>query len=406
MKQNVSTNSRPSGVLGQITVVAVTGGPCAGKTTLIEKVRNVASSMPNVQVFFAPEAATILLKSGLNPKSCGDAETFQRFVLEQQLKLEEHAYTAALKYAKQDDAHKAIIVCDRGLMDGAAYFADFADFENLLAEYRMKTEDVYKRYDKVVFLRSAAVGAPEFYTTMDGTPRSETIDEAIMRDKGVYDVWCNHHNFETVENSFKFYEKLDYAVMHIFGAAGISLPSKKFKRYIIDVPDLYDIVTARKASVSSQQFFFLKTDTAEQVVFVKINRKGSEVRYSMEEIRQGNVKNQQTDTLEYTRIYEQEWTITESEFMTYLERLDPMINHLVRTIFYFNIDFSVRCELALYPYSKKYALLKVYMDTDSTEEEELVKSQFKILKDVTNDMSYSVVEIAKHGSKVFEVSTN
>lgn len=58
---------------------------------------------------------------------------------------------------------KSIILCDRGLMDGSAY-VDHKDWEDLLKanninEVLMRDD----RYDLVIHLVSAAVGAEKFY---------------------------------------------------------------------------------------------------------------------------------------------------------------------------------------------------------------------------------------------------
>jgi len=380
----------------RITTVVLTGGPCAGKTTLMEKFRNEVANIPNVKVFFAKEAATFLKQSGINFDDAGKDDTFQRLIVEQQLVAERNARITAEKFATKNKDYKVIIVCDRGIMDGEAYFDKKYQFAELLADYELTRKTVFKRYDMVLFLRSAAVGAPEFYTTMDGTPRDETPERATALDAGVYKAWCDHPNFHALENSFKFYEKLDIAVRLILEAAGIQVPSKIFKRYLIMAPDFLSLLSEHNTVTIKEQIFFLESESDSTVYYIKVQRKGNDVRYSKREVRLGNATN--NGKLEFTRIFEQDNTLTEDEFLKEIARLNPAILPLHRTLFTFTSGFSVRCELEIYPLIKDKMILKVYMDSEN--DYEAVTSRYQILKDVTNDMNYCTLEIAKSACNV------
>lgn len=383
----------------RITTVVLTGGPCAGKTTLMEKLGNEVDNIPNVKVFFAKEAATLLKQSGINFVDAGKDETFQKLIIDHQLTAEASAHTCAVNFAKNHPDYKVIVICDRGIMDGEAYFKNSKEFEDILMSYGLSKAKVYRRYDMVLFLRSAAVGAPQFYTTMDGTPRDETPEKAIELDKGVYSAWQYHPYFKEVDNSFKFYEKLDVAVRYIFEAAGIKVPNKEYKRYVVKYPDFFSIAAMYKISAYKEQCFFLESDNADKVTFIKIQRKDSEVRYLKSESRYDMAQNDDKKMVR-TRVFHQESTISENEFMNLMARLDPMVSPLVRTVFSFTVDYSVRCELELYPHSKEFAIVKFYMDTPADEEK--VKSKFDILSEITSNLAYSKLEIAKRGSGIFE----
>lgn len=397
MKFNENTNifelDNPS---DRITTVVLTGGPCAGKTTLMEKFRNEVAMIPNVKVFFAKEAATFLKQSGINFVDAGSDDTFQRLIVEQQLIAEHNARVTAEKFAAKHKDYKVIIVCDRGIMDGEAYFDKKHEFLELLADFELTKKTVYKRYDMILFLRSAAVGAPEFYTTMDGTPRDETPEKAISLDSGVYNAWCDHPNFHAIENSFKFYEKLDIAVGLILEAAGIKAPNKIFKRYLIQSPNILELLSEQNTVTIKEQLFFLESDNDSTVYYIKIQRKGNEVRYSKREVRLGYADN--NGVMEFTRIFEQDNTLTEDEFLKELAKLNPKIMPLHRTLFTFTAGFSVRCELEIYPLIQDKMILKVYMDSDN--DYHYISSHYKIIMDVTNDMDYCTLEIAKSGCAV------
>lgn len=97
--------------------IALTGGPCGGKTTSIDEV--VLEFMEkDYRVLVVPEAATILINMGIKPfgENKIDNIEFQRLVIDLQLKLESYAEEEAKKSDK-----KTIILCDRGIMDDKAY---------------------------------------------------------------------------------------------------------------------------------------------------------------------------------------------------------------------------------------------------------------------------------------------
>ncbi len=107
--------------------VVITGGPCAGKT---EVWRFLGEAFPGgVPV---PEAATQLILDGKSEDSLG-VEGFQRAVYERQLALEEGGRENGL-----------LLLCDRGLLDGLAYFP------SLFACLDVSREEVLNRYAVVI----------------------------------------------------------------------------------------------------------------------------------------------------------------------------------------------------------------------------------------------------------------
>ena len=98
--------------------IVLTGGPGAGKTAVLELVRQ--SFCPHVKVL--PEAAGILFAGGFPRR--GDGETrraSQRAIFYVQRELELAA----------DVENLAIVLCDRGTVDGSAYWPGPDDFWGL-----------------------------------------------------------------------------------------------------------------------------------------------------------------------------------------------------------------------------------------------------------------------------------
>src|SRR5262245_42235435 len=97
--------------------VVLTGGPCSGKTT----VQKAVSEEFFDRVALAPEAATMLLAGGFPvpgqhlPWSEEWQTSFQAAILPLQQSLEEAYGLVARSLGRR------LLVCDRGILDGAAY---------------------------------------------------------------------------------------------------------------------------------------------------------------------------------------------------------------------------------------------------------------------------------------------
>ena len=190
--------------------IVITGGPCAGKTTLIgilgpELVKHGKS------VYVLEECATEVLAQGLTPDTCGSVLAFQRHVFDRQLAKE-------AQLSKLDD--DVIVLLDRGLMDNAGYLPD-DELDMLLAEQGMTRADAYARYDAVIHLVTAAIGAEEFFSHATNEHRLEGVEEAVRVDEALVRGWSGHPNLQIIDNQGTFEDKLERAVAAVLTAAGI-----------------------------------------------------------------------------------------------------------------------------------------------------------------------------------------
>ncbi len=142
--------------------IPIVGGPCGGKSKSKIQLIEALETRLNMKVFFVPEAATQLILNGIVPSENISMLEFQRFVLELQLNNEKMYEKAASFY----DPAKTIIFYDRGIADAAAYVGMYT-FKRLLREHDYTLSDIYKRYDAVLHLVTAANGAEEFYQWND-----------------------------------------------------------------------------------------------------------------------------------------------------------------------------------------------------------------------------------------------
>ena len=166
--------------------LVLTGGPCAGKTTGINLIKEEYSKI-GWNVLVISEVATDLINGGIAPWTCGSNREFQKtiFVL-QAAKEDAFAYAASTMKSE-----KVLILCDRGILDNKAYMNE-DEYEEVLSFSKMTEEEVIGRYDGVIHLETAAKGKADQYTTANNTARYEDVAGAIKVDDRLLAAWENH----------------------------------------------------------------------------------------------------------------------------------------------------------------------------------------------------------------------
>lgn len=177
--------------------VAISGGPGGGKST----VAAVARRELGERVVVVPEVATHLL-GGFFPSvaHADERRAVQRAIYHVQLELE------AVHRGRAGAG--AVLVFDRGVADGAAYWPDGAD-----AFFKAMGGDAGAargRYDAVLFLETAAAG--NLPIGGDNPARSEGRDEAVGIDARLRDIWSPHPVFRFVGHAPRFETKVANAI--------------------------------------------------------------------------------------------------------------------------------------------------------------------------------------------------
>jgi len=183
-----------------IRTLVITGGPCAGKSTTIEHLKDTLGKRYNLVVI--PEMATMLLSHGfpLNDKTL--SYHFQNAVITSQMMMEDsHRLTA------EGEMRNTIIICDRGLLDNNAYSPGIV--EKVSGE---ETKTLLDRYDGVIHLITAADGVPEAYETESNVHRYETAEEAVSLDERIRNAWVGHDSLKVIAAEKDFQHKLNLAV--------------------------------------------------------------------------------------------------------------------------------------------------------------------------------------------------
>src|ERR1051325_10414483 len=171
---NDASSRGPAGTNGRCRLV-LTGGPGGGKTTAADLFRRELGE----RVVIVPESATILFAGGF-PRS-GKVEArraVQQAIFHVQRNLED------VQSALFPDR---VLLCDRGTIDGAAYWPHDGDFFEAMGT-TFETE--LARYDAVVFFETAAVAGSSIE---GGNPvRSESVGEAAALDGKLRALWSQH----------------------------------------------------------------------------------------------------------------------------------------------------------------------------------------------------------------------
>jgi predicted ATPase len=179
--------------------IVLTGGPGAGKTAVLELIRQ--SFCEHVKVL--QEAASLVFGGGFprdDHEPCRRAA--QRAIFYVQRELENIA-----------DAHvAAIVLCDRGTLDGLAYWPGAT--EDFWSSVGTTLEEQLARYDAVIHLRTPAL---ESGYNHQNPLRTESATTAAEVDARILQVWQGHPRRFIVESSAQFLDKADQALRILRG---------------------------------------------------------------------------------------------------------------------------------------------------------------------------------------------
>lgn len=179
-------------------LIVITGGPGAGKTAVLEIIRKQLCE----HVVILPESASIIFGGGfwrLDSPSARRAAQGAILHVQQQIEnlvIGEKAWAVGL--------------CDRGLLDGLAYWP--GEESEFWAEARTTLAAEYRRYHAVIHLRTPteALG----YNHINPL-RTETAAQARVIDDKIAKIWSGHPRYRTVESAHDFLTKAHKALRYI-----------------------------------------------------------------------------------------------------------------------------------------------------------------------------------------------
>lgn len=217
--------------------IVLTGGPCAGKSEILEKLIEYYSKKEKIKVFTITETATEVINSGLSFMEMDNPYNFQKIILERQLNKEITLYRG-LEHMPLEETN--LIFLDRGIIDNKAYLPiqrAEEDFKNLLQERNLNELNILDSYDLVIDLISLATTNPEKYECISNAARYESADTAKMVDRRITKAWLGHNNIRHIYPTEQINEKLALVQNYIEQLLNEN-QQKATQTYLIDTPHI------------------------------------------------------------------------------------------------------------------------------------------------------------------------
>ena len=359
-----------------ITKIVLTGGPAAGKTSLISRILKEFKQENGWRVITIPETATDLISGfGIKPfGNCMSMLAFQDFVIADQI----HKEKLALQAAEIVPEENILIIYDRALMDDKAYISD-EEFAEVISRFDGRTEQsVLANYDAVLHLVTCAKGA-EFAYDLGNAARTESLEYAREMDDRTLRAWKGHPNLKIIDNSVNFEDKLRRAIQEIYRIVGEPAPQTRKYKYLISMPDMEKFSEKYGAVAIDMMQTYLR-DTAPDVERrVRQQRNGDDYLYFY------NEKHFAADGR-----WDTEKPIPEKKYVRHLMEGDPDFHPVHKTKYRFVYN-TCRYEIDVYPFCDDKAVLFCYTGSEAPE----IPEELEVLKDVTGDPMYKNKQFAR-----------
>ncbi|MCB0377565.1 MAG: ATP-binding protein [Bdellovibrionales bacterium] len=182
--------------------IVLTGGPGCGKTKVAAHLKKCL----NHRLKVLPESAFILYSGG-----------FPRFSDEDSRKVQQKAIFSVQKSMEtlfEMNYQEHTIICDRGTMDGVAYWPGTS--EEFFKTMETSRETELARYDLVLFLQTPK---QKHYEKLG--LRRESYDQALDLEKKVFEAWSPHPKLNIIPSTETLEEKMDIATEFVCNLLGI-----------------------------------------------------------------------------------------------------------------------------------------------------------------------------------------
>lgn len=364
--------------MGKVTSIALTGGPCGGKTTSISVLEQELTNK-GYQVFIVEEMATNIIKSGASPAVI-NYMTFQKMMVELQHKRNLVYEEMAREFA---DTHNkdVLIIYDRGIPDCKGFLTD-EEYSQVIKECGLDEIKVMDYYDGVFHLVTAADGAPEAYTCENNSARTETPEQAIERDKGCMRAWTGHPHLRVLKNHCTFQEKIDKLLEEVYTLLGVPVPVEIERKYLVEMPNMDELKSKFDTTTVDiiQTYLVEKEDGVER----RVRQRGVNGSYTFYYTEKQNINN-------LSRI-EKERKISEIEYLTLLMEADTSLHQIKkqRTCFVYDGGYF---ELDVYPFWNDKAILEIELTNENNKV--TLPDCIKLIEEVTDNDDYKNRELAK-----------
>ena len=251
------------------------------------------------------------------------------------------------------------------------------------------------QYDAVLHLRTAALGAEEFYTLANNSARSESIDEARVIDQRTLDAWNGTPHLRIFDNEADFETKKRKVLAEVCNILGVPEPLEIERKWLVDT--------------ASAQAFLRDPDLL--VTKVSINqaylKDGSRLRERRGDDDQRDVVYTHTYKVELSEgiSTEVETPLKEETYNILLHGLDPDRKRIFKN-------------RHLFVWENRYWELDEFLDVEQNKTGfYMLETEFSVeemlavvmpppflcvLRDVTNDSQFKNKNIARNGNPVLQ----
>ncbi len=360
----------------KITVIVITGGPCAGKTTAMSWIQNAFTRM-GYTVLFIDETATQLITGGAAPWLNASNRDFQWHLLELQTAKEK----AFADIARTMKGGKVLIVCDRAAMDNRVYMTQ-RDFDWVLRQTGTNPVALRDRYDAVFHLVTAAKGAEKYYTLSNNRARTETPEEAAALDDRLIAAWTGHPHLRVIDNSTGFDEKMRRLIREITVFLGEPTPMEIECKFLIARPNLRKL--EMKPNCARVDIVHTSLKTADDEEEVRIRQRGAGGHYIFFRTRKRKLGG--------ARRIEEEERLSQEEYLSLMALADPAFRP-IRKDRYCLSENGLYYEIDVYPDWKDKAVMEI--ELHSEDQEIVFPEGIDVLREVTGEAAYSNRELAR-----------
>lgn len=336
----------------KLTKIAVTGGPCSGKTTAIETICDMYKK-ENRTVLVCPEAATVVIEEGASRE---DYLAFETQVAKCQMRLEQDLLDMA-----EDMDDEVLIIYDRALTDCFSYVDDKdALAKNIGIDYLSS----WNRYDSIIMLETAS--KDDF---IQSDVRTESYEDAIACQNNLLSVFIGHPHFRFIKNENRFNDKILNLKAEIDTILnGIETEIK----YLIEYPDFNELekIGAYKTEIS--QTYLLSPIGSHRIR----SRKTGDITTYFETLK---------IRITGMSANEDEHIISKEEYDELMLNADPNKNTIIKDRYCFLFDGQY-FELDVFPFWDDKAFVELEL-TDPKQKVNL-PSFIKLIKDVSKNKKY------------------
>ncbi|WP_448212173.1 AAA family ATPase [Colwellia sp. MEBiC06753] len=176
--------------------IVLTGGPGGGKTTALDLIRREFAG----KLAIVPESATMIFSGGIERATNDSILKAQQCAI---FHLQKH-----LEDIQRATYPDCVILCDRGTLDGLAYWP--GSEQDFFTQMNTTLEAEFAQYDAVIFLETAAKSGESIRS--NNPIRNESEQAAIDLDDKLQAVWSKHSNFNLVASSESFIDKVMFGI--------------------------------------------------------------------------------------------------------------------------------------------------------------------------------------------------